>query len=104
MSSVIPKGITGITIFGSQSQGSDTDFEVRSFAPNEGVEEDPVCGSGNGCVAVVVQKDSLLNRDHYIARQGTCLGRNGRVKVQFSDKDILVGGSAVTCINGDIYI
>jgi hypothetical protein len=43
-------GVTGLTVFGRYPHG-ELAMEVRTFAPSCGVEEDPVCGSGNASVA-----------------------------------------------------
>ena len=74
-------GITGANVFGLYQAGANTDLEVRSFAPGDGVPEDPVCGSGNGCVAALVRRDGILNTRSYVASQGRCLGRDGLVSV-----------------------
>ncbi len=93
-------GITGVNAFGLHPPGRGTDLEVRSFAPAFGVPEDPVCGSGNGCVAALVRRDALLQSPTYVASQGRCLGRDGRVTVQFEADTIWLGGHAVTCVEG----
>ena len=93
-------GLTGLNVFGLHKDGEPTDVEVRSFAPADGVPEDPVCGSGNGCVAAVIHRDKLLKRNSYIAGQGQCLQRDGRVEVRFEDEAIWIGGHAVTCVEG----
>ena len=36
----------------AEEASSDSDIEVRTFAPAYGVPEDPVCGSGNAAIAV----------------------------------------------------
>ncbi|MNY70484.1 hypothetical protein D3C86_2086220 [compost metagenome] len=78
---------------------------MRSFAANEGVDEDPVCGSGNGCVATLVRQHELIGKPTYVASQGYCVGRNGRVEVRFTDTGkILIGGHAVTCIEGTLNL
>lgn len=95
------RGITGVNVFGLYAGGEGGDMEVRSFAPAEGIPEDPVCGSGNGCVAALVRRDGLLaGRASYTARQGGCLGRDGRVAIHFDGDTIWLGGQAVTCIEG----
>lgn len=105
LASLIPYGVTGVTVFGIQSTNSDAKLEVRSFAPNEGVAEDPVCGSGNGCVATLVRQLGLISDSSYVASQGYCLGRNGRVEVRFKDNGkILLGGNVVTCVVGQLNI
>ena len=98
-------GSSGINVFGLYRQGDGSDLEVRSFAPAGGIPEDPVCGSGNGCVAALVRRDGVLEQRTYVATQGRCLGRDGRVSVQFDDAGtIWLGGHAVTCIDGTLQI
>ncbi|MDR9787451.1 MAG: PhzF family phenazine biosynthesis protein [Peptococcaceae bacterium MAG4] len=104
-SALIPPGITGVTVFGIIPDNPESDIEVRSFAPNMGINEDPVCGSGNGCVATLVKELGLIGKPKYVASQGQCVGRNGRVEVRFADNGkILIGGQAVTCIEGAMKI
>jgi PhzF family phenazine biosynthesis protein len=95
-----PIGITGVNVFGRHPRGVGADVEVRSFAPGDGVPEDPVCGSGNGCVAALVRRDGVLQARAYVASQGRCLGRDGRVAVEFDAGTIWLGGQAVTCVEG----
>jgi PhzF family phenazine biosynthesis protein len=98
-------GVTGVTVFGASSPGSGADFEVRSFAPREGVPEDPVCGSGNGSVAVLVRRDRLVPGNAYRARQGQRVARDGRISVRFDDDGrIWVGGHATVCVSGSISV
>lgn len=105
LSSIIPEGVTGVTVFGETSGDADSRFEVRSFAPNEGVPEDPVCGSGNGCVANMVQSQHLTSGNNYTASQGKCIGRDGYIYVRFkSNGKIQLGGDAVTCVDGRLNI
>jgi PhzF family phenazine biosynthesis protein len=100
-----PVGITGVTVFGLYGSDAATDLEVRSFAPAEGVPEDPVCGSGNGCVAALVRREGLLTERPYLASQGRSVGRDGRVAVRFAeDGTIWVGGHSVTCVDGVLTV
>ena len=97
-------GVTGLTVFGSHEHG-DAAIEVRTFAPSCGVEEDPVCGSGNGSVAAFQWERGLLpsgGRD-YVATQGRCVGRDGRIQVSVdANGKVFVGGSCVTCVDGSL--
>ena len=102
---LVPEGLTGVTVFGLNGPTASAGLEVRSFAPGEGVPEDPVCGSGNGCVAALVRRDGLVADRDYLARQGRCLGRDGRVAVRFGkDGAIWIGGHSVTCVEGSIAV
>jgi PhzF family phenazine biosynthesis protein len=100
LAALSPIGITGVNVFGLYAGSVGPHLEVRSFAPGEGVPEDPVCGSGNGCVAALVRRDGVLNTSTYVASQGRCLGRDGQVTVQFESGTIWLGGHAVTCVEG----
>jgi PhzF family phenazine biosynthesis protein len=104
LAALSPIGITRVNVFGLYPRGAGADLEVRSFAPGDGVPEDPVCGSGNGCVAALVRRDGVLTTQTSVARQGRCLGRDGRITVQFDDRTICLGGNAVTCVEGSLQI
>ena len=93
---------TGVTIFGEHAASAPARIEVRSFTPACGIEEDPVCGSGNGCVAVFIRDSGHAARigHDYVAAQGAPLGRAGRVRVNVEAQRIRVAGQAVTCIDG----
>jgi PhzF family phenazine biosynthesis protein len=96
-------GVTGVTLFGAGGAGAA--IEVRSFAPSVGVPEDPVCGSGNGAVALFLRDNGLLEQTgrSYIAAQGRCLGRDGQVSVRVAESGaVQLGGACVTCIDGTL--
>ena len=92
---------TGITVFGRAADGRSS-LHVRSFAPLQGVPEDPVCGSGNASVAAYLIHAGNLNAygSKYIARQGMQVGRDGEVAVRVLGESIEIGGYAVTCVDG----
>ncbi|MER6566898.1 PhzF family phenazine biosynthesis protein [Streptomyces sp. NPDC001093] len=46
--SLIPDAMVGAS--GAYPEGSEYDFELRTFAPGAGVPEDPACGSMNAAV------------------------------------------------------
>lgn len=110
--------VTGVTVFGPHAAGAancDTNRDtnphttpdaiaVRSFAPGEGVPEDPVCGSGNaatGCFIASLPQYAALHAG-YSASQGHEIGRDGRVHVRFADGRVSVGGTSITCVDGTI--
>jgi PhzF family phenazine biosynthesis protein len=98
-----PRGKVGVV--GSRPAGDACDFEVRAFFPgNNGMAEDPVTGSLNAALAQWLISAGLA-ADHYVASQGTALGRAGRVHVQrAADGEIWVGGASVTCIDGSVRL
>ncbi|MBC2777356.1 PhzF family phenazine biosynthesis protein [Parasphingopyxis marina] len=95
--SVRHKG-TGLTVFASDEDGA---VMVRSFAPADGIPEDPVCGSGNGAVAAYrLLGGQIGDGDAYTASQGRQVGRDGKISVRINGADIHIGGAAVTGIEG----
>lgn len=97
---------TGIVIFGEYPAMAEARIEVRAFAPAHGVEEDPVCGSGNGAIAALVRGSARSDRfgNGFLATQGGVLGRAGCLRVTFDEEHIQVGGMSITCIDGTISI
>jgi len=77
------------------------DVEVRSFVPSFNIPEDPVTGSLNAGLAQWLIGAGALPSS-YVASQGTCLGRAGRVYVDEVDDDIWVGGATRTMIRGTV--
>ena len=91
---------TGITIYAREADGNAT---VRSFAPADGIAEDPVCGSGNGAVAAY-RRWSGTGAADYGASQGREIGRDGRITLRYHGGEIYVGGACVTVIEGTVRI
>ncbi|MBC7602635.1 MAG: PhzF family phenazine biosynthesis protein [Ramlibacter sp.] len=84
--------------------GSETDLEVRAFAAAIGIPEDPVTGSLNAGLA-----EWLIDEGHmpqrYVASQGACLQRAGRVTIEReTDGQLWVGGESITCITGNVLL
>ena len=83
----------------------DAQFEVRAFFPgNNGLAEDPVTGSLNAAIGQWLIEAGLAP-DSYVASQGTCLARAGRVYVHRDEQNqVWVGGESVTCIQGSVKL
>ena len=78
--------------------------EVRAFCPGLGINEDPVTGSLNAGFAVWLTRAGRLPTS-YVARQGTALGRDGRVLISTDGSgDIWVGGSSRTLVSGTLEL
>ena len=92
---------TGLTLFATGPEG----VKVRSFAPADGIAEDPVCGSGNGAVAAYrLLNGQIGDGDHYLASQGREVGRDGTIHVRIEGSDVHVGGACVTCVVGTLAL
>jgi PhzF family phenazine biosynthesis protein len=93
---------TGITLF---AQGGAGDITVRTFAPLDGIVEDPVCGSGNGAVAAFrLETGAVSIGTSYTASQGREIGRDGKIAIRFGEDGIHVGGNCVTAITGTVTL
>ncbi len=97
----VPKGWTGATLFAAEGDR----VVVRSFAPGDGIPEDPVCGSGNGAVAAFrLASGQVASGDRYRASQGRQVGRDGWIDVRFDGTDIHIGGQCLTVLSGSAAI
>jgi PhzF family phenazine biosynthesis protein len=86
----------GVAVYAPHPAGGPADYEVRALFLENGIQiEDPVTGSANACIARLLGS----GRD-YTVRQGTALGRDGRVAVTFRDGEPWIGGRVVTVIDG----
>lgn len=84
--------------------GTAVALEVRAFFPGgSGLVEDPVTGSLNAALGQWLIGAGVLP-DSYVAAQGTCLNRAGRVHVDRVDGTVWVGGSCVTVIDGRLHL
>ena len=90
-------------VIAPQAAGADTAFEVRSFVPPSGINEDPVTGSLNAGLAAWMIGAGLAPNS-YVVAQGTALRRAGRVFVDRDGDDIWIGGDSAVCIAGDVTL
>lgn len=91
-----------IGIVGPHEPGGEVAFEVRAiFSDAHGaLVEDPVTGSLNASVGQWLFDSGRATR-RYVAAQGTCIGRTGRVEVtQEDDRQVWVGGRTLTLFEG----
>jgi PhzF family phenazine biosynthesis protein len=100
-----PAGITQhIGVFGPYPPGSPAAYEVRAFTDLVSSGEDPVTGSLNASLAVLLLSSGKATAP-YTASQGTVLGRRGRVQVSADgDGSVWIGGPTRTLISGSVYL
>lgn len=82
------------------AQGNNVDFVSRFFAPQSGINEDPVTGSAHTVLtpywAEVLKKDELTARQHS--------SRGGYLKCQLLKNRVLIGGSSVRFMEGKLQL
>jgi PhzF family phenazine biosynthesis protein len=100
-----PTDLDDIGVVGFHPPGSPEAIEVRAFfraAATLG--EDPVTGSLNAALAGWLLGSGRLSAP-YVARQGTALGRAGRVHIsQDAGGQIWVAGATTTLVEGTIAV
>ncbi|KDO30777.1 hypothetical protein SPRG_04678 [Saprolegnia parasitica CBS 223.65] len=78
--------------------GSGFDFFSRFFAPNCGVNEDPVCGSAH-CALVPFWNDHLPQKQRtFVARQKS--QRGGTLRLRIENGRVFITGTAVMTLRG----
>lgn len=93
-----------VGMIGPHPDGGPADFEVRALYPGLGSFEDPVTGSLNAGFAVWLTRSGELPPS-YLVRQGTALGRDGRVRISTAEDDVIwVGGDCRTLIVGEVTL
>ena len=86
------------------AQVAQAQLEVRFFANDVTLAEDPVTGSFNASLAQWLMADGLAPAA-YTATQGTCLERFGQVTIsQDTTGQVWVGGDVVSCIDGQVTL
>ncbi len=86
--------------------GGEAAYEVRAlFSDHRGaIVEDPITGSLNASLAQWLTSTGRFTAP-YVARQGTALGREGRVTVERDDAgQIWIGGQTLTIASGTVEV
>src|SRR6266480_1022598 len=94
LQSVAARGVIVTSLAGSD----EFDFVSRFFAPNVGVNEDPVTGSAHCCLSPFWSK--RLGKDELVGYQASA--RSGVVKVRYAGDRVFLGGQAVTVLRGEL--
>jgi PhzF family phenazine biosynthesis protein len=94
-------GPTEIGVIAPTPPGHDAQFEVRAFIASGGPTEDPVTGSLNAAIAQWLIGTGVAP-ERYVAAQGSCLRRAGRLFIERVDGQVWVGGHSADCIRGEV--
>lgn len=89
--------VRGVSVT-SRSESPQYDFVSRFFAPDSGIDEDPVTGSAHCCLGPFWSK--RLGKSDLIAYQASA--RGGTVRVRLSGERVILGGQAVTVLRGEL--
>lgn len=105
--------LRGICVYTTETIDRESAVHSRFFAPNLGINEDPVTGSAHGPLAVILFEHGHLEpkdgRCVFQGEQGDAIGRRGRVQVELSVEGIKpasvkIGGQAVTVMEGEMLL
>jgi PhzF family phenazine biosynthesis protein len=88
------------------------DLHMRAFAPFVAIDEDPVCGTGNGSAGAYIGTHRLVDfpdEVDLVSEAGIEVRRPGKVFVSLRREGgeisrVRVGGSAVTVLEGTMRI
>ena len=107
------KKLHGVCVFSTETVERTSTFHSRFFAPNDGINEDPVTGSSNGPLGVYMVEQGLVGKSdgmiEMIGEQGDVMGRPGRVKVEVhvvrgKPKSVTIVGNAITVLEGTLRV
>lgn len=102
------KGYDAFTLFTTETLEKGNNAHLRFFAPYYGINEDPVTGSANGPLLLVLRHLGLIEANtegkNFIFEQGDILGRKGRINVSYSvsKNELIISGRAVTVLRGEM--
>jgi trans-2,3-dihydro-3-hydroxyanthranilate isomerase len=102
------KGYDAFTLFTTETIEKGNQAHLRFFAPFYGINEDPVTGSANGPLLLVLRRLGLIEENTegktYTFEQGDAVGRKGRINVSYSPSknELTISGRAVTVFKGEI--
>lgn len=107
----------GVTVFARHAGGGPENgalARLRTFAPAEGIYEDPVCGSCHGSLAALLLARGELPRPgpgeslRIVTEQGHEISRPGTVEITVeggsTDPTLWLGGRCVTAMRGRLFI
>ncbi|MCL5027724.1 MAG: PhzF family phenazine biosynthesis protein [Bacteroidetes bacterium] len=98
----------GTIVFTRETFDKENFAHLRFFGSFYGIDEDPVTGSANGPLLLVLNKLGIIkigNEEINLSfEQGDIIGRRGRIGVHFSPKDneLFISGQAITVLKGEM--
>jgi predicted PhzF superfamily epimerase YddE/YHI9 len=100
----LPTSHGDLGLIGLHPPSAPAAIEVRAFFDVAGQTwEDPVTGSLNAAAAQWLLERGVLEPP-YVARQGTAMGRAGRVRISRHGDTIWVAGTTTTVLTGTVTL
>lgn len=95
----------GFYCFTISDENQEHIIEARFFNPIIGINEDPATGTAAGClIGFLTQKKFTKPDTEYKILQGVKLKQPSLIEVMNRENDILVGGSSIITMKGELYI
>lgn len=97
-----------IVVFALETFDKNANAHSRCFVPYYGINEDPVTGSTNGPLLLVLKTLGFIKQQEAIIQatfeQGDIIGRDGRVGVTFNPvkNELYISGNAVTVVKANL--
>ncbi|MCJ7623395.1 MAG: PhzF family phenazine biosynthesis protein [Anaerolineaceae bacterium] len=91
---------TRCVIVTSRASSGEYDFVSRVFAPQTGVNEDPVTGSAHCALTAYWHKE--LKKSTFYAYQAS--GRGGELRLRLEGERVIISGQAVTVLHGVLLV
>jgi trans-2,3-dihydro-3-hydroxyanthranilate isomerase len=103
------QGWRGVCVYTQDTIEPNSDAHSRFFAPQSGIDEDPVTGSVSGPLALWLAQQNTGTSEHptgtqWRFEQGDCLGRVGRLLIDLNGDKPKLGGQAMTVMRGELYL
>ncbi len=105
--------LQGLCVYTLETIERESTVHSRFFAPNQGINEDPVTGSAHGPLGVLLFENGVLKAADgscvFQGEQGDAMGRRGRVRVELvvaegKPASVRIGGNAVTVLEGEMLL
>jgi trans-2,3-dihydro-3-hydroxyanthranilate isomerase len=103
----LKNNLGGVVVFTRETVDKDNYAHSRYFTSGHGIDEDPVTGSTNGPLLLVLKKLNFIkDPDKEITltfEQGDVLGRPGRIGATYhpGKNELYISGNAVTVLKGE---
>jgi len=95
----------GFYCFTISDQKQGTIAEARFFNPIIGINEDPATGTAAGpLIGFLTKKKYTQPNKEYKILQGVKLNQPSLIEVMYRENDILVGGSSIITMKGELYL